>query len=130
MTKGTIKTWGYERRKLADLQTLLQENGVKRLVDCRSHTSSQRKPEFSGRSLMKLCESLGVEYINPKAMGGKPFIKESATTWIQENLKDGDLLMCFEADHLQCHRGCALMPICKAEGFEVIHLSSSAGIFP
>jgi uncharacterized protein (DUF488 family) len=62
---------GYEGRSLADFVGILQEAGVKRLLDVREVASS-RRAEYRKASLERVLTALGIEYRHV-AEAGNPY---------------------------------------------------------
>jgi len=78
-------TIGYEGRTLPQLIDLLQENGVRRLVDVRERPQS-RKKGFSALALFEALRKEGITYEGDRALGNPPEIR---TLWTNGSLPEG-----------------------------------------
>ena len=68
----TIYTIGHGNRPLQELIELLEENGVRCLVDVRMFPGSRRHPHFGRGELERSLPAAGVEYFwEGKALGGR-----------------------------------------------------------
>lgn len=119
---------GYEGRDAGELISMLTQQGVRVLVDVRLTPLSRKK----GLSKTKLSEALaaaGIQYVHHRELGNPKdnrdeFRRGSATSrdryrrllsepaaagalqHVSELLDEGVVaLLCFERDHVQCHRG-------------------------
>ncbi|MEZ5126787.1 MAG: DUF488 domain-containing protein [Thermoleophilia bacterium] len=125
--EATIFTIGYEQRSVADLITILRENGIRRLVDVRL-TPWSRRPDFCMKRLMASLDGAGICYEHCGVLGNPPEIRElyragdseAGEQWFREHLQANarpavdDLahvtahepvaLLCLERDHRLCHR--------------------------
>ena len=127
MTFGMVSV-GYEGCELEPFVALLRERGVTVLADVRLNAIS-RRPGFSKTRLRERLSEAGIEYLhlrclgNPKANrdpfrsgrvteGKRVFAELMAGEAAQAALDElsrrtqSELVavMCFEADHTQCHR--------------------------
>jgi uncharacterized protein (DUF488 family) len=143
----SLFTIGYEKRSLPDLLTHLTSVGVVTLIDVRDLPLS-RRAGFSKRQLSAGLEEVGIRYVHLKPLGTpkEGRIANKARAWpkfwsIVENQlarpeadlalqQAGDLakagpvcLLCYEADHLTCHRATVADRLHQRFGFEVRHLA-------
>lgn len=114
-------TIGYEKIKVHEFFTLLNQNGVKHLIDVRWSSFSFR-PEFRGSVLARICNENEIQYHHIPQLGIPSKIRKSndrtqAFHWYRKYLIKSvwnnyeDLLlqpksaiMCYERDHNECHR--------------------------
>jgi uncharacterized protein (DUF488 family) len=125
-TADEIYTAGYQGDRLDTFIERLQAARVSMLVDVRRRAWS-RKPGFSKSALRNALNEAGIEYIHLQHLGmpdellpmrnskdNTPILDEyrrrmnqsaSALNPLRELLSDYRVcLLCFEADHRQCHR--------------------------
>lgn len=115
-------TIGYQGRTLEELLSLLQENGIKFVVDVRSKPNSRFKPDFNKKRLGEALDQCSIEYKwKGDILGGFGEIKDPA---IQALAMWGEgkvfCLLCMERDSKACHRSeiaSRLVPY----GLEAIH---------
>lgn len=127
-----IAGWGYEGRTVADLVEFTRSMGAEWVVDVRLNPLS-RKPGFSKRALAAALAEHGLHYLhlpelgNPKdnragfadveGVAGGEARERYRTEVLATDLaaaaldrltelgaRDGAVLLCFEAETLQCHR--------------------------
>ena len=119
-----VLTIGYEGVKIDEFIDVLLVQGVHTLVDVRDFPLS-RKPGFSKNPLSQALADVNILYVHEKVLGTpKPIrdaLKETGdwATYEKSYLSflaprevhlsrvldfDSVCLMCFEADHLECHR--------------------------
>ncbi len=147
----TVFTIGYEKRSLADLLTNLKSVGIATLVDVRDLPLS-RRPGFSKRQLAAGLEEVGVRYVHLKPLGTpkEGRVANHAKDWpkfwgiVEEQLArpEADLalqqaaalagegpvcLLCYEANHLTCHRLTVADRMRERFGFQIQHLAPFAG---
>jgi uncharacterized protein (DUF488 family) len=129
MTRKKLFTIGYEQTPAKAVLEELQQAGVKLLVDVRAVAAS-RRPGFSKNQLAAELDERGISYLHlrglgtPKdgraaARGGrfgalhKIYAKHLKTPQAKEQLdelsalvkKSGPVcILCYERDHLHCHR--------------------------
>jgi uncharacterized protein (DUF488 family) len=143
-----IWTIGHSTRDIDRFVSLLNENGIKLLVDVRSLPGSRRYPQFNKEALAKsLCE-YGIRYEHFPELGGrrKPKPDSRNTVWRNASFrgyadymeteqfhKGVDRLrvlareagpaaiMCAEAVWWRCHRG-LISDFLKVRGIEVVHI--------
>jgi uncharacterized protein (DUF488 family) len=141
-------TIGHSTRKIEHFISLLEENGIKLVVDVRGLPGSKRYPQFNKEALAQSLREHGIHYEHLPALGGrrKPKPDSRNTAWRNasfrgyadymetEEFRKGierlvDLtckagpaaIMCAEAVWWRCHR--ALISDClKARGIEVTHI--------
>ena len=66
----TVFTIGHSTRPLAELIALLEEHGIRRLVDIRAIPRSRHNPQFEGGALAAALEGRGIEYRHEPGLGG------------------------------------------------------------
>jgi uncharacterized protein (DUF488 family) len=145
-----LYTIGYEGHKPADLFASLKANSVELLIDVREVPIS-RKPGFSKTSLAQGLADAGIGYLHFKGLGDpKPgriaaregrfadfrriFTSHMLTTTAQQALaealsaasKSVACLLCFEQNHLNCHRCIVAKSMAASGKFNLVHLSSPA----
>ena len=143
-----IWTIGHSTRKIDTFISLLEENGIKLLVDVRTLPGSKRYPHFNKETLAKSLQEHGIHYEHFAELGGrrKPRSDSRNTAWRSpsfrgyadymktEEFRRGvdrlvDLandigstaIMCAEAVWWRCHRG-LISDYLKACDTEVIHI--------
>jgi uncharacterized protein (DUF488 family) len=142
-----IFTIGYEKATLADFLASLRQAGVKSVLDVRDLPLS-RRPGFSKRQLAAELEEAGIAYHHLKGLGtpkeGRVAarLRQRERFWaiVEEKMAtpaaEFDLqraaelarerpscLLCYEADHRQCHRLRVAEALEKRFGFEIRHLA-------
>jgi len=146
----TLFTIGYEKRSLADLLSNLTAVGVATLIDVRDLPLS-RRAGFSKRQLAAGLEEVGVRYVHLKPLGTpkEGRIANKAREWpkfwniVETQLArpEADLalqqaaaiagaglacLLCYEANHLICHRLTVAERLQNRFGFQIEHLAPFA----
>jgi uncharacterized protein (DUF488 family) len=143
-----IWTIGHSTRDIDDFISLLDENGIKLLVDVRSLPGSRRYPQFNKEALANSLGGAGIRYEHFPELGGrrKPKPDSRNTAWRNlsfrgyvdymetEEFRKGverlvDLgnevgstaIMCAEAVWWRCHRS-LISDYLKGRGVEVIHI--------
>ena len=151
-----IWTVGHSTREIGVFISLLQENGIKLLVDVRSWPGSKRYPQFKGEALAKSLADAGIRYEHFSELGGrrKPKPDSRNTAWRNasfrgyadhmetEEFRKGverllDLareagpiaIMCAEAVWWRCHRS-LISDHLKAQGIDVMHILGASKIEP
>jgi uncharacterized protein (DUF488 family) len=124
----TLATIGYEDSKLADFLGTLQAANITRLIDVRQLAMS-RRPGFAKNALTAALTSVGIEYVHLKGLGDpkegrvaaragddsrfrRVFSAHMITEAAQVDLakaielvsQGGACLMCYERNHVTCHR--------------------------
>jgi uncharacterized protein (DUF488 family) len=142
-----IATIGYEKASQAEVIATLRRAGVKRLIDVRDLPLS-RRAGFSKNILAASLAAEGIDYVHLKALGtpkeGRLANRRRDWTafWriVDERLASGpaeldlqraaDLareapscLLCFEADHVHCHRRRVAELLEERWGFVPRHLA-------
>src|SRR5712691_12775112 len=129
MARRKLFTIGYEQTPAKAVLDELERTGVKLLVDVRAVASS-RRPGFSKNQLTAGLDERGISYLHLKGLGTPKSGREAArsgqfgmlhriysahlkTAQAREQLdelsalvkKSGPVcILCYERDHLQCHR--------------------------
>ena len=143
-----IWTIGHSTRKIDVFTSLLEENGIRLLVDVRSLPGSKRYPHFNKEALTKSLQEHGIRYEHFAELGGrrKPRPDSRNTVWRNasfrgyadymetaefrkgvERLLDlaneigPTAIMCAEAVWWRCHRG-LISDYLKARGTEITHI--------
>src|SRR6202051_1801462 len=127
--KKTLFTIGYEQTPAQSVLNELEHAGVKLLVDVRAVASS-RRPGFSKSQLAAGLDERGISYLHLRGLGTpkdgriaarsgqfdalhKIYAKHLKTPQAREELdelsalgqKSGPVcILCYERDHLHCHR--------------------------
>ena len=147
-----IYTVGHGNRPLEELVSLLQLNGVDRLVDVRAFPGSRRHPHFGRSELERSLPAAGIEYVwEGKALGGRrraradsPHVamrNESFRAYADHMESDEfrlgverlvemaasgqPAIMCAERLPWQCHRY-MIADYLVAHGVEVLHVIGTA----
>jgi uncharacterized protein (DUF488 family) len=142
---GTMQlhTIGYEGLDLETFGQLLELNNVCRIVDVREIPIS-RKPGFSKTRLNEFLHSIGIEYVHIAKLGCPKFIRHDYRedkNWSRYTFRylihmttlDEDIsnllnivgqvqscLLCFEADHIRCHRSFVANRVSEMSAGEII----------
>jgi uncharacterized protein (DUF488 family) len=135
--EGTLVSIGYEGKTVHDLVTQLLAQDVEVLVDVRL-TPLSRKPGLSKTKLSEALAAVGIRYVHHRALGnpkdnragfraGEPQARvryremldtAAATDALAHvcELLDGGVvaLLCFEQDHVECHRDIVVRRLLKA----------------
>ncbi|MET0545805.1 MAG: DUF488 domain-containing protein [Caulobacterales bacterium] len=142
-----LYTIGYQERSLRDVIAALQAAGVRRVIDVRDLPNS-RRPGFSKRQLQAGLEEAGIDYFHLKALGtpkegrlaarakrhdqfwsivDNVMAQPPAQLAVQEAAalasEKPSALLCYEADHAECHRLRIAEALTQNFGFKVNHLS-------
>ena len=146
-----IWTIGHSTRKIDVFTSLLEENGIRLLVDVRSLPGSKRYPHFNKEALTKSLQEHGIRYEHFAEVGGrrKPRPDSRNTVWRNasfrgyadymetaefrkgvERLLDlanevgPTAIMCAEAVWWRCHRG-LVSDYLRADDVGVIHITDA-----
>jgi uncharacterized protein (DUF488 family) len=146
-----IWTIGHSTREIDVFISLLEENGIKLLVDVRSLPGSKRYPQFNREALAESLNAHGIRYEHFPELGGrrKPKADSRNMAWRNasfrgyadymetEEFRKGierlvelasevgpAAMMCAEAVWWRCHRA-LISDYLKARGIEVIHVVDS-----
>jgi uncharacterized protein (DUF488 family) len=141
-------TIGHSTRKIEQFISLLEENGIKLVVDVRGLPGSKRYPQFNKQALAQSLREHAIHYEHLPELGGrrKPRPDSRNTAWRNasfrgyadwmetEEFRKGierlvDLtskvgpaaIMCAEAVWWSCHRA-LISDYLKVRGIEVIHI--------
>ena len=117
---------GYQNLKnIETLQDILQEKGIKILLDVRSRPYG-RKSSFNKNMLETSLPAAGIDYHwAGKTLGGFSEIKEDNIKKLAEWQKDKiACLMCMEADPDRCHRKNEIARRLKKYGLSVNHIET------
>jgi uncharacterized protein (DUF488 family) len=153
-----VRLWtiGHSTRKIDIFISLLEENGIKLVIDVRRLPGSKRHPQFNKEALSASLHKVGIRYEHFPELGGrrKPKHNSRNTGWrnasfrgyadhmeTEEFQKDIERLvdlarevgpvaiMCAEAVWWRCHRA-LLSDYLKVSGIEVIHIVDANKIEP
>jgi uncharacterized protein (DUF488 family) len=143
-----IWTIGHSTRTIDYFISLLEENGIKLVVDVRSLPGSKRYPQFNKEALSASLNKVGIRYEHCPELGGrrKPRPNSCNIAWrnpsfrgyadymeTEEFRKGADrlvdlandagrtVIMCAEAVWWRCHRA-LVSDYLKARGIEVMHI--------
>ena len=143
-----IWTIGHSTRKIDTFISLLEENGIKLLVDVRTLPGSKRYPHFNKETLAKSLQEHGIHYEHFAELGGrrKPKPDSRNTAWRNASFRGyadymeteefhkgvrrlldlaseagPTVIMCAEAVWWRCHRA-LISDYLKVRGIEVIHI--------
>jgi uncharacterized protein (DUF488 family) len=150
----TLFTIGYEGSSPADLFGSLRRSGVKLLIDVRDVPIS-RKRGFSKTALSEGLSAAGIGYLHLKGLGDpKPgrvaaregrfadfrriFGAHMKTTTAQQALREAVVaasksvacLLCFEKNHINCHRCIVAESMAQGAKFQLVHLNPAPLIAP
>jgi len=141
-------TIGHSTRKIDIFISLLEENGIKLIVDVRSLPGSKRYPQFNKEALADSLGQHGIRYEHFPELGGrrKPKADSRNMAWRNasfrgyadymetEEFRKGieplvelaketgpTAIMCAEAVWWRCHRA-LISDYLKARGVEVMHI--------
>ena len=148
---STIWTIGHSTRNIDFLISLLEENGIKALVDVRSLPGSKRYPQFNREALSESLNARGIRYEHFPELGGRRKARPDShnTAWRSisfrgyadymetEEFRTGierflalardtgpTAIMCAEAVWWRCHRS-LISDYLKSHGVEVMHILDS-----
>jgi uncharacterized protein (DUF488 family) len=143
-----IWTIGHSTRKIDVFISLLQENGIKLLVDVRSWPGSKRYPQFNKEALAESLNARGIRYEHLPELGGKRKPKDDSRNraWRNASFRGyadhmeteefdkgverllrlarevgPTAIMCAEAIWWRCHRS-LISDYLKARRIEVTHI--------
>ncbi len=142
-----IYTIGYGSHAIEDFVAMLQQHGIKFLIDVRSQPYSRFKPEFSKEALDKALRSRGIRYVfMGDALGGRPsdetcytdgkvdYAKCREKPWFQQGImrlrnawdqRKRVALMCSEGKPEECHRSKLIGVSLVDAGIEVLHIDET-----
>ena len=146
-------TIGYEQTPAKAVLDELEQAGVKLLVDVRAVASS-RRPGFSKSQLAAGLDERGISYLHLRGLGTpkegrlaaragqyealeKIYTKHLKTPQAKEELdelsalvkKTGPVcILCYERDHLHCHRRWIAEIIEERDGVKIENLASQASV--
>lgn len=139
-------TIGYEGRTQAEVIARLKAAGVRRLIDVRAVAAS-RRPGFSKTILGESLKAEGIDYVHLRALGtpkaGREAVRagrvdemralyaahleepQARLEW--ERLRElaaetPSALLCFEAEHMGCHRAILAERLAREDGSETVPL--------
>jgi len=145
-----VRLWtiGHSTRKIDHFISLLEENGIKLVVDVRSLPGSKRYPQFNKEALADSLGQHGIRYEHFPELGGRRKPKQDSrnTAWrnasfrgYADYMETGEFqkgidrlvdltsevgpaaIMCAEAVWWRCHRA-LISDHLKARGIEVVHV--------
>jgi uncharacterized protein (DUF488 family) len=142
-----VYTVGHSTRGIDALVELLEENGVRLLVDVRRYPVSRRYPHFTGAALATSLAQAGIAYRHERGLGGHrepragspntalraaafrgyadymataPF-RAALARLIEEAASRRTAILCAEADPARCHRQLVADAL-VARGTRVLHI--------
>jgi len=143
-----LATIGYEGCTIDGVVDALRESGTTLLIDVRAVPQS-RKPGFSKRQLAAALDEAGIAYVHLQDLGtpkpGRDAVRaghpERMETIFREHMTSGRAqaelaqakglvrdrpacLLCFERDHMTCHRRLVAEMIVAETGQPVRHLAA------
>lgn len=146
-TLRTLYTSGYQGLTIEQFVARLERAGVETLVDIRA-TPYSRKPDFSKKELTGHLVKAGIAYRHIQALGCPKPIREAYggdhaqyevhfkryLSTRQADLEEltafsqttNACLMCFEADHRDCHRSLVADACHSLLAMPIIHLRAEA----
>lgn len=136
---------GHGARRIGEFIALLQQYGIRYLVDVRTYPFSRFHPQYNREALGKALEEAGIRYVYlGDALGGRPKNadsydeegkvdygklrqKEHFKTGIERLVKAAEnqvplAMMCSERDPRQCHRSRLIGPALTEVGVAVQHI--------
>jgi uncharacterized protein (DUF488 family) len=143
-----LLTIGYEGCVIGDVVATLRQAGVGLLIDVRAVAAS-RKPGFSKRQLAAGLDEAGIRYVHLQGLGtpkpGRDAVRaghpERMEVIFREHMtsdraraelaqamglaaRNRACLLCFERNHLHCHRRLVAEMISEETGQAVVHLEA------
>jgi len=150
LSRVPIYTIGYGNRSIEDFVKLLQQYGIKFLVDIRSQPYSQFHPDFSKEALEKSLKQYAMQYLfMGDTLGGRPkdsvcyvdgkvdYAKVREQPFYQKGISylriacEKQLciaLMCSEAKPQECHRSKLVGNTLIEQGIDVAHIDETGAI--
>jgi uncharacterized protein (DUF488 family) len=151
----TVHTIGHSARSIDEFIALLQENGVRLLVDVRRHPGSRLYPQFNSETLAATLAVAGIAYRHVPDLGGRrqPRADSPNTAWenagfrgyadhmdsaefraglatlLRDAERGGAAIMCAEAVPWRCHRN-LLADALVTRGVGVIHILDKGSTKP
>lgn len=143
MASHQIFTIGHSTHSLDSFLALLRAHEVSTVVDVRSSPYSRFNPVFNREPLKQELKAQGMYYVFlGKELGGRPsdpacyesgranYVKMAATDLFRTGLQrvvegsvsQGIVLMCSEADPLECHRTLLVTRAMAERGIAVAHI--------
>jgi uncharacterized protein (DUF488 family) len=146
--KSTTTVWtiGHSTRSAEEFLSLLQENGIERLVDVRRFPGSRKYPHFNEPLLAATLPKAGIDYVHRPDLGGRrptadskntawrnesfrayadymetPEFQQAAAWLIEQANEQRTAIMCSEAVWWRCHRS-LIADYLKVRGVEVLHI--------
>lgn len=141
-----LATIGYEKAALDDFIATLNDNNIEVLVDIRERAQSRRKG-FSKTALAEATNAAGIEYLHFRTLGDPKEGREaaragrmdefrtifsavlagesaqSALSEVEKLVKSKRIcMMCYERDHLCCHRKLVSDELEQMLGCKTVHL--------
>jgi uncharacterized protein (DUF488 family) len=141
-----LSTIGYEKAELVDFVMTLKASKVEILIDIRERAQSRRRG-FSKSALSEALEEVGIDYVHLRTLGDPKEGREAARAgnWARfkavyhsvlrtrEAIEALDqvaglakshsiCLMCYEREHLECHRKIVADHIERVVGRKFCHL--------
>ena len=144
----TVWTIGHSTRAIDVFISLLEEHGIRLLVDVRSLPGSKRYPQFNKEALVNSLAKSGINYEHFPELGGRRKAKPESknTAWRNASFRGyadymetddfhkgiksfldlaaeagPTVIMCAEAVWWRCHRA-LIADYLKAQGIEIRHI--------
>lgn len=147
----TVTTIGYQLATVPAFLETLRDAGVELLIDVRAVASS-RRPGFAKTALAASLETVGIDYLHLRSLGTPADGRAAARAGKHERMREifaahlntldahdglwrlGEIvesgravaLMCFEADHHECHRTLVAAALGERLPITVVHLTATA----
>ena len=143
---GSLFTLGYQAHTTSTMLRVLRENQIDLVVDIRQNPVS-RKPGFSRYRLARILSTEGIEYLHYPCFGTPRSIRDryckngdipTALERFEEYLDTRQqcvktflrrvsgrkfCLVCFERDHMCCHRSIVAKKLAEITNCQPIHLA-------
>lgn len=135
-TRRTIWTIGHSDRDFDSVARDLERHGVQTIVDVRSAPYSRHAPDFTKGELEVAAASAGFGYrwLGGRLGGRPPAAPEALESGVREvaglAATSHVVLLCSEANPLECHRSSALAPALTAAGYSVVHILADGAATP
>ena len=143
----TIWTVGHSTRSIEEFNHILISHEIKTLVDVRTFPGSRRYPQFNKAQLSNSLQSIGIQYVHLRDLGGRrkaradskntawnnagfrgyadhmetPEFKQGIEALLELANETRTAVMCAEAVWWRCHRS-LISDFLKANGIKVVHI--------
>ena len=145
-----IYTLGHSRHPIATFISILEQHGIRRVVDVRGQPYSRRNPQFNREQLSASLKAGDIDYTwsgehlsgRPRdarylgsagevlwdKLAAKPELESELRLLAEEARRVRLALVCAEEDPMRCHRRFLLTPFLMRIGVEVMHLRGDGRI--